>query len=158
MLMMQEIRINEWMMGWMVGEEGWGEGRRRRRGMWGMRSEEGWFWTREGWGREEEGGKIWMREMVISAQNKIYNYRKKIFLSKLKGTVSIISSDLPFIEWHVRFTTIPFKPYFVDILIYKAGNWKLKCQLKPRKCTPARSVQCYMYNVHYTCTVNRRRY
>ena len=27
-----------------------------------------------------------------------------------KGTVSVILSELPFIEWHVRFTMIPFKP------------------------------------------------
>jgi len=27
-----------------------------------------------------------------------------------KGTVSVILSDLPVIKWHVRFTTIPFKP------------------------------------------------
>ena len=39
----------------------------------------------------------------------------------LKGTVRVISSNLPFIEMHNRFTTIPLKP-FVDILIYIAGN------------------------------------
>ena len=27
-----------------------------------------------------------------------------------KGTVSVISSDLPFINSYVRFTTVPFKP------------------------------------------------
>ena len=30
----------------------------------------------------------------------------------LKGTVSVNSSDLPFVEWHNRFTTISFKPLF----------------------------------------------
>jgi len=27
-----------------------------------------------------------------------------------KESVSVISSDLPFVEWNNRFTTIPFKP------------------------------------------------
>ena len=28
----------------------------------------------------------------------------------IKATVSVISNDLPFIEWNVRFTTTPFEP------------------------------------------------
>ena len=31
---------------------------------------------------------------------------------RLKGTVRVISSDRPFIDWHVQFTTIPLKPLF----------------------------------------------
>ena len=27
-----------------------------------------------------------------------------------KGTITVISSDPPFVEWHFRFTTAPFKP------------------------------------------------
>ena len=46
----------------------------------------------------------------------------------LKGTVSAISSDLPFIDRHVRSTTVPFKPCFdqgfqkIFLFIYIAGN------------------------------------
>ena len=32
---------------------------------------------------------------------------------EFKGTVSVISMNLPFIEWHVRFSTIPFNKTFV---------------------------------------------
>ena len=28
-----------------------------------------------------------------------------------KGTMHVISSDHPLIEWHIRFTTVPFKPF-----------------------------------------------
>ena len=59
----------------------------------------------------------------------------------IKGTVSIILSNLPFIEWHVRFTQIPFKSLFdqVNILLF---IWReIKCQ-EMRKCTLARIVQC----------------
>jgi len=28
-----------------------------------------------------------------------------------KGTMNVISSDHPLIEWHIRFTTVPFKPF-----------------------------------------------
>ena len=52
-------------------------------------------------------------------------------------TVSIISSDLPFIEWHVRFTTIFFKPLLSKIWQEIKGQAK-----KPRECTLARRVQC----------------
>ena len=34
----------------------------------------------------------------------------------LKGTVSVISSDLPFKEEHPRFTTVPFKRSIVTFL------------------------------------------
>ena len=43
----------------------------------------------------------------------------------IKEIESVISSDLPFVEYHVRFTTIPFIPLFdqgIRILIYIAGN------------------------------------
>ena len=35
-----------------------------------------------------------------------------IIIIFIKGTVSLISSDLLFLKWHVRFTTRPFKPLF----------------------------------------------
>ena len=39
--------------------------------------------------------------------------RNYIWIEKmLKGTVSVISNDLPFIKKHVQFTTIPIKPLF----------------------------------------------
>ena len=71
---------------------------------------------------------------VFTATSFYYSQQTNLFKTKnFKGTVSIISTDLPFIEWHLRFTTIPFKPLidqgFVDILIYIAK--------KPRKCTLA---------------------
>ena len=31
-------------------------------------------------------------------------------LSLIKGTVNVISSDIPFKEGHYQFTTVPFKP------------------------------------------------
>ena len=39
---------------------------------------------------------------------------KSLFLlpNLIKGTVSLISNDLSFIECHVRFTTIPLKPLY----------------------------------------------
>ncbi len=48
-------------------------------------------------------------------------------MESLKETVSVISSDLSFIEWLVRFTTIPFKRLFdledfIDILFYIVGK------------------------------------
>ena len=71
---------------------------------------------------------------VFTATSFYYSQQTNLFKTKkFKGTVSIISTDLPLIEWHLRFTTIPFKPLidqgFVDILIYISK--------KPRKCTLA---------------------
>ena len=59
------------------------------------------------------------------------------------GTVSIISSDLPFIEWHVRITTTLFKPLldqgFRRYSCLYSGKLSTK---KLRECTLARRVQC----------------
>ena len=56
-----------------------------------------------------------------------------------KGTVSVIC-DLPFIEWHVRFTTIPFKP-----LLGQGLRWysylEIKCQETVRVYTVTSSTQ-----------------
>ena len=42
----------------------------------------------------------------------------------IKGTVSVILSDLPFVEWQVLFTRVPINlcliKDFLDILIYIA--------------------------------------
>ena len=35
-------------------------------------------------------------------------------VKNIKGTVQVISSDLPLVEWHVRFKTLPFKPLSVQ--------------------------------------------
>ena len=45
----------------------------------------------------------------------------KIFPSRLKGTVNVISSVPPFIEWHVGFTTAPWKSLFIK----KKGYFQL---------------------------------
>ena len=36
---------------------------------------------------------------------------KSFFLNFLKGTVDVMSSDLLFVDWNIRFTTIPFKTF-----------------------------------------------
>ena len=61
----------------------------------------------------------------------------------VKGTVSVISSGLPFIEGRVRFTMIPFKPLFVKgfrrcSCLY-SGKLSVK---KPRECALVRTVHC----------------
>ena len=64
---------------------------------------------------------------------------------RLKGTVSVISSDLPVLEWHVQFTTITLKPLFDQEFhrySYLYSRKLSKCLLKPRECTLAQSVQC----------------
>ena len=61
----------------------------------------------------------------------------------IKWTVRVISSDLSFIEWHVRFTTIPFRPLLdqgYDRYSYLySGKFSAK---KPRECTLAWKAQC----------------
>ena len=58
------------------------------------------------------------------------------FVYVVKGTVSVISSDLPFIEWHVRFTTIPLKP-LLDLGFgrYSYLSNRKSSAKKPRQCT-----------------------
>ena len=59
------------------------------------------------------------KELAEEKENKKDQKESKV---KLKGTVRVISSDLPFIERHVRFTTVLFIP----------------CPDTPCKCTLAR--------------------
>ena len=45
-----------------------------------------------------------------------------------KGTINVISSDPPLIEWHIRFTTVPFKPFCLikfewDIHVFVFQFW-----------------------------------
>ena len=69
---------------------------------------------------DEEGGKKadWRRGIIGRIQapfsygtffpdKQVYNFFSDL---KFKGTVSKISSELPFVEWNVRFTTILCKP------------------------------------------------
>ena len=59
-----------------------------------------------------------------------YQYLKGL-LPSFKGTLRIISCDLPFIAWHVWFTTIPFKPLsnqgFCMYSYLYSGKWSAHC-------------------------------
>ena len=60
----------------------------------------------------------------------------RVFLTILKGTVSVISSNLPFKVGHHRFTTVPFQPLteildrelkIYDMLCAQRGFQKFEC-------------------------------
>ena len=56
---------------------------------------------------------IMTRELFISG-TWVRNFLRLIQIQLFKGTVSVILSDHPFVKWHVRFTTIPFKPLSIQ--------------------------------------------
>ena len=51
---------------------------------------------------EADWGRNWSASFYLSVKT-------SSFISQVKGTVDVISSDTPVIEWHVRFTLQPFK-------------------------------------------------
>jgi len=56
----------------------------------------------------------------------------------VKATVCVISNDLPFIEWNVRFTTIPFEPLLGQgLLKYSYLYSRILSAKKQCKCTLA---------------------
>ena len=62
---------------------------------------------------------------MFIASLKMFFFHARVKNPFIKEIESVISSDLPFVEYHVRFTTIPFIPLFdqgIRILIYIAGN------------------------------------
>ena len=70
----------------------------------------------------------------------------KFLCFEIKWTVSVISSDVSLIEWHVRFTTTPFIPLFDQGF----GRYSYLCNRKlsskkPRECTLVRRVQQGVY-------------
>ena len=84
-------------------------------------------------------------------------------LYALYGTVSTISSDLTFIEWHVRFTTIHFKPLcdqgFRRYSYLYIGKISVK---KLRECTLARSgeysIDCTLESLSAELNLKRNKW
>ena len=75
----------------------------------------------------------------LEGKELIHIYVKKLY---------VISSDLPFIEWHVRCTMNPFKPLLDQgIRRYSYLYSEKLCAKKPCECTLARGVHCTVYSV-----------
>ena len=141
--------MNEWGDGWLVRRDG-------GRGGGGGGGCEGWDLKRDGseqgrdeGGKKREGRYGWGRWWSLH-KTKFTITENLFFLSKLKGTVAVITSDLPFIEWHVRFTAIPFKPLSdqeFNRYSYLFGG-KLSANWNRANVHQHRvySVTCYMYN------------
>ena len=77
---------------------------------------------------------------VVFLTSITYLYYLEIF------EIVTLNDHLPFIEWHVQFTTIPFKPLldqgFRRYSYLYGGKLSAK---KLRECTLARSVLCTLY-------------
>ena len=75
------------------------------------------------------------------------SYKVSLYMI-MKGSVRIISSDLPFIERRVRFTLVTIKPLPGQQWggyphLYISEDWRLQCTLyTPCQCTLARFLSC----------------
>ena len=105
--------------------------------------------VRRSWSKDQH--RHWEAGRVGSRQGRRTRRVSPFFVSFafLKGSVGVISSDFPFIEWHVRFTSISFEPWFDHRYSYLYGG-NLSCQEIARVYTSNESLVYTVFSWMFT--------